>query len=85
MKKIRNIISSFDIPTEINSGFYLEMYSSKEIVLTGKVDIAELGESVLKLEYFEHRIEICGEKLQIETYTADGVRIRGKIIKIEFS
>ncbi len=85
MKKIRKILDSFDFPAEINNGFYIEMYSDREIVLTGKVDIEELDESVLKLEYLEHQIEVYGEKLRIETYTADGIRISGKINKVEFT
>lgn len=84
-KRIKNMVKSLDVPAEIQSGFYIELYSEKEIVLTGRVDVIELGESVLKLRYFEHRIEICGEKLFIAAYTPDGIRICGKIIKIEFS
>ena len=83
-QKIRKAVKYFDIPDEIQTGFYIEIYSDKEMVLTGKTDVLELGESVLKLQYSEHRIEISGEKLQIVAYNSDGIRISGKILNMGF-
>ncbi len=83
-KKIQKIIDTLDIPADVNKGFYLEMFSEKEAVLTGDITVTELGDSVLMLRCGEHGINIYGKKLWIISYTADGIRVGGKIEKIEF-
>lgn len=63
---------------------YIEIFGEKEAVLTGKNEIIELGETVLKIKCNEHRIRFEGEGLHILNYAYDGITLRGKIKKIEF-
>ncbi|MBQ4546167.1 MAG: hypothetical protein IJA17_03310 [Oscillospiraceae bacterium] len=53
-------------------------------MLTGKSEIIELGETVLKIKCNEHRIFFEGESLRIVNYAYDGISIRGRLKKIEF-
>lgn len=81
---INKIAETFDIPIEIQKDFYLEMYSENDAVLTGNIDITELGDSVIMVECGKHKISFWGSGLRIKSYTPNGIRINGKIEKIEF-
>lgn len=83
-KKVKNNISeALEVPAGIISGFVLEIYSGKEAVLTGKLDVLELGDTVLKLKCGEHEISFGGSGLNIVYYTNDGIKISGKISSVE--
>ena len=83
-KKVKNSISeALEVPAGIISGFVLEIYSGKEAVLTGKLDVLELGDTVLKLKCGEHEISFGGSGLNIVYYTHDGIKISGKISSVE--
>ena len=83
-KKVKNSISEeLEVPAGIISGFVLEIYSGKEAVLTGKLDVLELGDTVLKLKCGEHEISFGGSGLNIVYYTNDGIKISGKISSVE--
>lgn len=83
-KKVKNNISeALEVPPGIISGFVLEIYSGKEAVLTGKLDVLELGDTVLKLKCGEHEISFGGSGLNIVYYTNDGIKISGKISSVE--
>ena len=83
-KKAKNSISeALEVPAGIISGFVLEIYSGKEAVLTGKLDVLELGDTVLKLKCGEHEISFGGSRLNIVYYTNDGIKISGKISSVE--
>ena len=83
-KKVKNNISeALEVPAGIISGFVLEIYSGKEAVLTGKLDVLELGDTVLKLKCGEHEISFGGSGLNIVYYTNDGIKITGKISSVE--
>lgn len=83
-KKVKNCISeALEVPAGIISGFMLEIYSGKEAVLTGKLDVLELGDTVLKLKCGEHEISFGGSGLNIVYYTNDGIKISGKISSVE--
>ena len=82
--KVQNNISeALEVPAGIISGFVLEIYSGKEAVLTGKLDVLELGDTVLKLKCGEHEISFGGSGLNIVYYTNDGIKISGKISSVE--
>ena len=74
---------ALEVPAGIISGFVLEIYSGKEAVLTGKLDVLELGDTVLKLKCGEHEISFGGSGLNIVYYTNDGIKISGKISSVE--
>ena len=83
-KKVKNNISeALEVTAGIISGFVLEIYSGKEAVLTGKLDVLELGDTVLKLKCGEHEISFGGSGLNIVYYTNDGIKISGKISSVE--
>lgn len=83
-KKAKYSISeALEVPAGIISGFVLEIYSGKEAVLTGKLDVLELGDTVLKLKCGEHEISFGGSGLNIVYYTNDGIKISGKISSVE--
>ena len=83
-KKVKNSISeALEVPAGIISGFVLEIYSGKEAALTGKLDVLELGDTVLKLKCGEHEISFGGSELNIVYYTNDGIKISGKISSVE--
>lgn len=73
-----------DFPPSIIGNYYIEIFGDKEIVLTGKTEIIELGETVLKIKCNEHRISLEGENIKIINYSYDGIRIKGIIKKVEF-
>lgn len=75
----------FDLPDGFIGGFYIELFSDSEAVLTGDFEIAELSDSVLKIKCKEHLISICGNKLKIVDYSSTGIRIDGIIEEIMFS
>lgn len=81
---IRKFFETMDIPLDIINGFYLEMYSQNELMLTGKVDVIDLDSDKLKIKCAEHIMGISGKNLNILSYNANGIRIRGKIEKFEF-
>lgn len=72
------------IPIDFKDGYYAEIFSDGNIVLTGNFDIEELEETVLKLKNNEHRICLYGKNISIISYTSDGVRLSGIFDKIEF-
>ena len=83
-KKVKNSISeALEVPAGIISGFVLEIYSGKEAVLMGKLDVLELGDTVLKLKCGEHEISFGGSGLNIVYYTNDGIKISGRISSVE--
>lgn len=83
-KKNINIGKSLDIPSGITSGFFVEIHSGKEAVLTGKCDVLKLEDTVLKIKCCEHEVTFLGSRLRIESYTADEITISGDINNVEF-
>ncbi len=79
-KLVESLKSIYPLSTD----YYIEVFDRKEIVLTGDVEVTELGDSVLKLKSGEHGVVLKGKKLKISCYTADGIRINGDFEKIEF-
>lgn len=79
MNRIKNKI----LP-DINKGFYTEIFSGGDVMLTGNFDIEDLEDTVLKLKNNEHRICFYGKGIRIISYTTDGIRLEGNIEKIEF-
>lgn len=84
MKKKPSLYALVDIPEGILQDFTMEIYSDKEIIFTGKCEITELSDSVLKIKSDEHRIFCEGNDLQIKDYTENGVRIVGEITGTRF-
>lgn len=82
MKKRKKIFK--ENPLEIKKGYYVEILSGIEMMLTGCFDITELEETVLRIKNDEHRINIFGKSIEIISYTVDGIRISGVFEKIEF-
>ena len=82
--KIKKIVESTEIPFGVG-GFYIEIFSENEIVLTGNIEVTDLDKSVIKIKCRNKNIRFGGENLQLSCYTADGLKISGKIDKIEFS
>ncbi len=82
--KNRKKISVSEIPSGIISGFYIEIYSNNEAVLTGDCEIGELGETMLKIKNNEHTISFVGENLKIINYSSSGIRINGRIDQVIF-
>ena len=80
-EKFKKII---DVPDGILNGYYLEIISGKEAVLSGNVEVMELGETVLKIKCNEHAVAFYGEKLKIECYEADRIRVGGVLSEIRF-
>lgn len=75
----------FDIPNWFIGGFYLELFSGSEAVLTGDCEITELSDTVLKIKCNEHIISIYGNELKIIDFSSSGIRINGIIKEIMFS
>jgi sporulation protein YqfC len=71
-------------PATIITEPYIEIMGNREFVFTGKTEITELDESVLKIKSNEHRIFLFGKNMEIIYYTFEGIKIRGEIEKIEF-
>ncbi len=83
-------IKPFDIihktvsPALIVTEPYIEMLGNKEFVFTGKTEITELSETVLKIKSNELIIFVFGKNMEIVYYTFEGIKINGEIEKIEF-
>ena len=84
LKKIKDKIPA-EISSRLENDFYLEIISKKEAVLTGKTEVIELSDLVLKLKCGEHVIGFYGKNIGISSYTFDGIIICGSLEKIEFS
>lgn len=82
-KKRNRIGEALEIPSGIMTGFVMEIYSGNEVVLTGKIEVLELSDTVLKLKCNEHRIAFGGSSLNIVYYTSEGIKIDGKISYVE--
>ncbi len=83
-KKFVGFRKSVDIPIGITDDYYMEIYSDREIVLTGFGEIETLEDSVLKIKFGAQKIVFSGSKINISNYTSDGIKISGYINKIEF-
>ncbi|MBQ7124110.1 MAG: YabP/YqfC family sporulation protein [Oscillospiraceae bacterium] len=83
-KKLRRITDTFDIPSEIAAGFYIELFSDREFVFSGDVKISKLEENSIEIIYNNKVISISGSELKIDYYTSGGIKITGSIEKIEF-
>ncbi len=79
-----DIIHKTVSPALILTEPYIEVLGNNEFVFTGKTEITELDESVLKIKSNEHRIFVFGKNMEIVYYTFEGIKIRGEIEKIEF-
>ena len=62
----------------------MEIYSDKEVVFTGKCEITDLDDNMLKIKCNEHHILYEGNDIRIKDYTENGVRILGEISLIRF-
>lgn len=77
MKKINMPIISVNEP-------FIEIYGNRELVISGKTEISELEETVLKIKCDEHRISILGENIKISNCDYNGLSLKGNFSKIEF-
>ncbi len=66
------------------NNFYIEIFDKNEALLTGEIEITELEKNMLKIKTDEHGITFRGIDIEILSYTADGLRIKGDFNKIEF-
>lgn len=82
-KQRKNINELFEVPAGIVNGFVLEIYSGKEAVLTGDMEVVELSDSKIKLKYGKNEITFIGSGINIIYYTGDGIKIGGKITSVE--
>lgn len=80
LEKLKNSVSPVFLITEP----YIEITGDREFVFTGKTEITELCETVLKIKSDEHRVFVFGKNLEIIYYTFEGIKINGEIEKIEF-
>ena len=80
-KQIKKI---FRVPIEISNDYYMESFSGNELVLSGFGEIKKLEESIIEIEFGAQIIIFYGNSLNISNYTGDGVKISGKVNKIEF-
>lgn len=83
-KRLRRITDNLEIPTEIASGFYIELFSDREFVFSGDVRISKLEEKSIEIIYDNKAISVSGNELKIDYYTSGGIKISGSIGKIEF-
>ncbi|MBE6899240.1 MAG: hypothetical protein E7479_01045 [Ruminococcaceae bacterium] len=85
MKKNRfKLLKDSVSPALILTEPYIEILGSKEFVFTGKTEITEVGETVLKIKSNEHRIFVFGKNFELNYYTFEGIKISGIIERIEF-
>ena len=82
-KKENRISEALEIPAGIIGGFVIEIYSGNEAVLTGKIEVLELSDTMLKLKCNEHQMAFGGSDLNIVYYTSDGIKFDGKICSVE--
>lgn len=82
--KFDKLRKSMELPVGVISGFYIEIYSGKEIVLNGDAAVTEIDDSVLKVKCGEHHIAFRGKKIEIENYTSAGIKITGDFSAVEF-
>ena len=80
LKNLKNSVS----PALILTKPYIEITGNREFIFTGKTEITELGETVLKIKSDEHRFFVFGKNLEIDYYSFSGIKINGEIERIEF-
>ena len=68
-----------DLPLDFIGDSYIEIFGNHEAVLTGRGEITELEDSVLKIKCGEHGVCFLGDGLKVINYSLDGIRISGDI------
>lgn len=82
-KKRLDIVKELEIPKGIAGGYFIEIRSGNEAVLSGTCDVLTLDDSVLKIKCDEHMIIFNGSGLSIDLYTADEISVSGNIHSVE--
>ena len=82
--KINRFLEKAEIPPGLINGYSIEIYSGKEAVLSGKIEILNMSETMLKLKINEHTVCFSGKNIKISCYTNDGIKISGIFDNISF-
>lgn len=83
--RINNILKKAEIPPGLLLGYNIEIYSGKEMVLSGNVEIMDLSDTIIKLKINDKIISFIGKNLKISCYTTDGIKINGSFEQIVFN
>ncbi len=83
--KLKKIGEKLEIPMGIMSGYFMEIYSGDEIVISGDAAVIELSDSVLKIKCGSDFISFLGKNIKIDYYLSTGIKITGDFSSIEFS
>lgn len=83
-RKSINKKPSFDLPLGIISGYYMEVFSDKEIIISSDVIITKLSDTVLKIKCGEHGLTFYGKNIKVDQYSSSGIKLLGEFSSIEF-
>ncbi len=82
--RLKKMVEKLEIPMGIMSGYFVEIYSGNEIVLSGDAAVVDLSDSVLKIKCGKDFITFYGKNIKIEYYLSTGIKISGEFSSIEF-
>ena len=83
-RKLKNRRFSYDLPLEIVNGYYMEIFSNKEIVINSDAEITKLSDAVLKIKCGEHALAFYGKNIKIDQYSSSGIKLLGEFSSVEF-
>ncbi len=82
---IENISENLSIPKDISLGATIfNMMGQYEAYIENYKNIIEYHEERIKLQGKSCKIQIDGKNLKIEYFSTNGMKIKGRFIKIEF-
>ncbi len=84
VERLRTAERMLDVPVGIFGPFVLDMTSNLEAVLTGRAEILELGRERIVLLCGKMKVGFHGSGLDISCYTEEGLKVSGKISRVEF-
>lgn len=86
MSNIREkMISAMDLPKDVVQGMsILTILGNHEICVENYRGIIEYTDTLIRIQTKEKQIKVQGNRLQIEYYTNDEMKIKGYIHSIEY-
>lgn len=74
-----------NIPKDVTQGLpYISMLGNSELYLENYSGILEYNHEIIRIQTKTGRIELTGNRLHIDYYSNDEMKIKGFIKKIEF-
>ena len=80
-----NIIEACQLPKDVFLGAsIMSVTGNEELLIENFKNIIEYQENLLLIQCKKYQIRIEGKKLQLELYTKEEIKVKGKIESVKF-